>query len=282
MGSIPEGHVPPANTKALALIGAAICLPMVAAIVIAVVLHDNKQRASLAAPVDNSTRELGDLHQGWLELGALAAKDPPPVITATAQADPGARGGIEIHEPSAPATEGSTQTSPDAAAPGGRAIEGSQPAQSDASTGTVSGVARLAASPPAVDAGRPAAAEPAGVPCGTAVCPSGKVCCNASCGTCTDPGQKCSQLVCGMNVSTESVACGSNTCNVGQVCCNASCGTCTQPGQTCSKAPCDNGIQFPASPPCGMSTCNVGMVCCNPSCGICAPPGEACSQQPCG
>ena len=56
MGSIPERHVPPANTKALALIGAAICLPMVAAIVIAVVVHDNKQRAAVAAPLDNSTR----------------------------------------------------------------------------------------------------------------------------------------------------------------------------------------------------------------------------------
>lgn len=32
--------------------------------------------------------------------------------------------------------------------------------------------------------------------CGTVVCPPGKVCCNASCGICTDPGEFCIQIAC--------------------------------------------------------------------------------------
>lgn len=33
-------------------------------------------------------------------------------------------------------------------------------------------------------------------PCGTAVCGAGQVCCNASCGICTAPGDFCIQLAC--------------------------------------------------------------------------------------
>ncbi len=32
--------------------------------------------------------------------------------------------------------------------------------------------------------------------CGTAHCPSGQVCCNASCGICTAPGDACIQIAC--------------------------------------------------------------------------------------
>ncbi len=39
-------------------------------------------------------------------------------------------------------------------------------------------------------------AAPAGEACGSSVCPSGQVCCNASCGICTAPGDSCIQLFC--------------------------------------------------------------------------------------
>ncbi len=130
---------------------------------------------------------------------------------------------------------------------------------------------------------REAPAPPiAKVQCGSATCPEGQMCCNASCGTCAMPGELCSQLVCGMSTTLMSVSCGSNTCNVGQSCCNASCGICVGPGEQCDATKeCENSIQYPFSATCGMATCNVGLVCCNPSCGICARFGEACSQSAC-
>jgi hypothetical protein len=36
----------------------------------------------------------------------------------------------------------------------------------------------------------------AGEACGSTICPSGQVCCNASCGICTEPGGVCIQLAC--------------------------------------------------------------------------------------
>lgn len=118
--------------------------------------------------------------------------------------------------------------------------------------------------------------------CGSAVCPEGEACCNASCGTCAKPGDLCSQQVCGMSTMPTSLLCGSNTCNVGQSCCNASCGICVRPGEQCDATKlCENSIQYPSSVSCGMATCNAGMVCCNPSCGICARFGEPCSQNAC-
>ena len=36
----------------------------------------------------------------------------------------------------------------------------------------------------------------AGDACGAVTCPSGQVCCNASCGICTPPGGACIQVVC--------------------------------------------------------------------------------------
>lgn len=38
--------------------------------------------------------------------------------------------------------------------------------------------------------------EEGGVPCGSAVCAAGQVCCNASCGICTEPGGVCIQQAC--------------------------------------------------------------------------------------
>jgi hypothetical protein len=35
-----------------------------------------------------------------------------------------------------------------------------------------------------------------GLPCGTATCKNGDVCCNASCGICTPPGGACTQQIC--------------------------------------------------------------------------------------
>jgi hypothetical protein len=127
------------------------------------------------------------------------------------------------------------------------------------------------------------AGEPQGVPCGTTLCPPDKVCCNASCGTCANPGELCDQLVCGMSVAPVSAPCGRNTCNVGERCCNPSCGICVGPGEPCDeRRRCSGEIEYPQSHVCGMQTCNVGFVCCNPSCGVCKRPGEPCSQEPCG
>jgi hypothetical protein len=133
------------------------------------------------------------------------------------------------------------------------------------------------------DAGSAGAAPAAGEPCGASTCAPGKVCCNASCGTCTNPGETCEKLVCGMSVVPESVRCGPNTCNVGEVCCNDSCGFCVLPGEPCdTKRRCYGATEYPQSQMCGMQTCNVGFACCNPSCGICKRPGEPCSQKACG
>jgi len=117
--------------------------------------------------------------------------------------------------------------------------------------------------------------------CGVITCGAGQVCCNPSCGICTDPGASCSKVICGMPPVAASVVCGPNTCNVGQICCNPSCGVCISPGQSCDLTPCDNPPEIPFSVTCGLSTCNVGYVCCNASCGICALPGETCDDRVC-
>jgi hypothetical protein len=118
------------------------------------------------------------------------------------------------------------------------------------------------------------------VSCGPVACTGGQVCCNASCGICTEPGASCTNKDCSRPEAPLSELCGPNTCNVGQVCCNRSCGICTAPGETCSQRRC-NGPVVPFSVTCGMNTCNVGEVCCNPSCGICAAPGASCDQKRC-
>lgn len=117
--------------------------------------------------------------------------------------------------------------------------------------------------------------------CGPVTCPRDFSCCNASCGICTRPGDKCSQTVCGMPMTPDSVGCGPTTCNVGELCCDPACGQCIAPGEPCVPGQCLSPIVTPFSESCGMQTCNTGYVCCNPSCGICARPGEPCRQTPC-
>jgi len=75
--------------------------------------------------------------------------------------------------------------------------------------------------------------------CGPSTCNTGMVCCNASCGTCVEPGATCDQTQCaGAPRTPTNIRCGMGQCNDGQVCCNPSCGICTAPGETCSDAPC--------------------------------------------
>lgn len=123
--------------------------------------------------------------------------------------------------------------------------------------------------------------EESGPQCGAVLCAVGEECCNASCGTCVAPGQRCSQLLCGMQSTLAAVECGRNTCDVGETCCNPSCGICTAAGQSCSKEPCLGGLQYPDFQACGMITCSAGTSCCNPSCGTCVAPGEVCDSARC-
>ncbi|KAK0633982.1 hypothetical protein B0T14DRAFT_395263, partial [Immersiella caudata] len=67
--------------------------------------------------------------------------------------------------------------------------------------------------------------------CGPTICEKGLLCCNASCGVCTKPGQACTQQACGPR-------CGKILCPWGETCCNDSCGYCTKPGEGCTKEFC--------------------------------------------
>lgn len=130
----------------------------------------------------------------------------------------------------------------------------------------------------------PATPEPSvevGAACGAVLCGRGEVCCDPSCGICTDPGGTCSHAVCNALPWSVSVTCGPNTCNVGQVCCNPSCGICTRLGESCDSRTCGWDTTIPDSVLCGPNTCNVGEVCCNASCGICTRPGQSCDQTQC-
>ena len=72
------------------------------------------------------------------------------------------------------------------------------------------------------------------IKCGsTSWCEPEQVCCNPSCGICTDPDGVCTQQIC-----PPPVPCGENVCTNGQVCCNASCGICTEPGMACTQQAC--------------------------------------------
>lgn len=92
------------------------------------------------------------------------------------------------------------------------------------------------------DAGSIPEPEPTSGPaCGDKTCAAGEVCCNASCGICTQPGDMCSQQQCEPEPPpppTSGVACGSKTCATGKVCCNFSCGICTAPGDLCTQQVC--------------------------------------------
>jgi hypothetical protein len=169
-----------------------------------------------------------------------------------------------------------------------RAVQASEdqaaaaPQATSTPVGTRSAPALALASAASASAPPPAPAAPQPVACGATQCAPGMVCCNASCGTCVNPGERCSQHICGMPVPPESATCGPNTCNVDQVCCNESCGICVHPGDPCDATRrCSDQITYGESQSCGMQTCNVGLICCNPTCGLCVRPGESCSQRVC-
>jgi hypothetical protein len=275
MRSIPEPRAAPARRRVFTPLSVVICLALLSAGVAAAVVRNGNERREHRAELAKDAREQRNFSQSpSVDPSPRAMSSPPALAMTLASQQP-----LSSSTPIAPATEavsvGLTELDDDSALDAGGVLPVGASGIGQAAVVDAGGDSNTLSKVPA------RAPEPMGQPCGSAVCSPGKVCCNASCGTCVDPGQKCSQLVCGMSVSPESTLCGSATCNVGEVCCNASCGTCTRPGQTCDTKPCDNAIQYPFSQSCGMSTCNVGSVCCNPSCGICAPPGEPCSQQAC-
>ncbi len=57
-----------------------------------------------------------------------------------------------------------------------------------------------------------------GVPCGPVTCAPGLVCCNASCGTCTLPGQGCTAIAC-VDAGPPGIECGDGVCAADQICC---------------------------------------------------------------
>ena len=231
---------------------------------------------------------------------ARIAAEPPALVAAPAPAAPGERGEAVSPLPDGDAVSGGPEpraaTSPDpapVAAPERSAQQ--QPASGGGGWGGVSGQGGGGSGGEGDGGGgrggvggevgingvaSQALAATPGEPCGASTCGPGQRCCNASCGTCTEPGQTCSPARCDVPRAT-SAACGPSTCNAGQVCCNASCGICTAPGASCDAASCSGAPQIPSSVRCGSTQCNSGQVCCNPSCGICAAPGESCSTTPC-
>lgn len=284
-GEQTAGH----GHQSVTLASVALCLALGGGVIALIVsrVHTDSAASELATVEAAETslsgsplREPGAMRQAPSPLEGPSLPARPAVAFAPAASPP------ESSPPESSAPSAAVQGAPTADAPLSATPSPPAPLPVAAAVASTSPAVVFGGSdaPPAARAARPdseGSAVSPGQPCGTAVCAPGKVCCNASCGTCTEPGEKCSQLVCGMNSSSESVLCGHNTCNTGQVCCNASCGICTAPGATCDPAPCADAIQFPQSQVCGLSTCNVDTVCCNPSCGICAPPGEPCSQKAC-
>ena len=285
-------HATHVSNRTFALVSVAACLALAGAILALVLMRQHAEARDLYVPIAHESYSDRQLRMGWSELGAVAAVDPPeekPAPAPNQSLPPEAVSKLASTTTSAVVAPNVLVTQP---------VNVSSPAASTTSIAP-SALAPNAPAPTAFAAGTPnnsapnppAAAPPAAqnapaptntdVPCGTSTCTGGQVCCNASCGTCAEPGQKCSQAVCGMSASLDSVPCGPNTCNSGQLCCNPSCGTCVAPGETCDPHECADAIQYPVSQSCGMSTCNVGTVCCNPSCGICAAPGESCSQRAC-
>jgi hypothetical protein len=280
------GHV---SNKTFAWFSVAICVALLGAVVAVIIVRTRQQNRALDAPIARASQDERALRMGWTQLGESAAANPPAETQAEVAPNQSLPPSVISSAPMLMSTSAASGVTDTNVAPSATAVTSAAPNVAPPTAIVPGGVtvaiasAQPAATPAATPSNRRAApaAAPADEPCGNATCTGGQVCCNASCGTCVAPGQKCSQFVCGMNVSLNSVPCGPNTCNTGEVCCNASCGTCTKPGETCDTSTCDNAIQYPTSESCGMTTCNVGTVCCNPSCGICAAPGEPCSQTAC-
>jgi len=84
------------------------------------------------------------------------------------------------------------------------------------------------------DADTKPAQEGQGQACGKNTCAAGQVCCNASCGICTEPGGVCIQLACD---DDDKPTCAATTCPVGQECVEGPNGAeCKDPGGSASCA----------------------------------------------
>lgn len=241
-----------------------------------------------------------------LLLGASECEEETPDQAAEVSEGGGAAG--------APAKDGA-QTDPSSAEPAKRAeprdsSTGAGASGSDAATGDSAG-------DPGLDGG---SGEPGsgGERCGSVTCATGQVCCNPSCGICTEPGGACTRQLCeppapGPEPRPEpepelgpfcggfgGFACpGEGECvddprddcdpenggaDCGGVCeCNVQ-GLC-EAGSTWNDAPdvcaCEADAASGGGEACGDTTCGEGQVCCNASCGICTPPDGACIQIAC-
>ncbi len=114
-----------------------------------------------------------------------------------------------------------------------------------------------------------------GEACGSATCAPGLVCCNASCGICTEPGAGCPAIAC---VDAGGPLCGADVCGPGELCCP----TCPGQPDSCSAGPTCPVHPCPLPPP-GCESCGSGELCCE-GCGagerFCAP-GPVCPPIDC-
>ncbi len=143
--------------------------------------------------------------------------------------------------------------------------------------------------------------------CGPNTCAGDQVCCNSSCGICTEPGGVCTQQAClgdggvsdvdggtPLNPGDGGTPLGDGWVDPGDGGTPWSDGW-VDPGDGWVDPgdgwvdpgdggtpwsdgwvdPGDGGVR------CGDRTCGAGLVCCNPSCGICTPPGVGCIRLAC-
>ncbi len=190
------GHV---STKTLGLLSIALCVALLAA-VIAVIVARSRTRSNDIRIV-RETQDERALRMGWTELGAVARADPPSPTPSESLPESlvskmPAQSALMSTVPAAPATASPTAPETAPAAP----IASAPP------SATASAAPSAPPSPPqTVTVVRALNDDTTEEPCGHSFCRGGLVCCNASCGTCVEPGQKCSQFVCGMSLSLEGV-----------------------------------------------------------------------------
>lgn len=114
-----------------------------------------------------------------------------------------------------------------------------------------------------------------GIACGANTCRQGTVCCNASCGTCVEPGESCTTIEC-----TQPVVCDGNVCADTAVCCGGCPGeqsSCSGPGGECPPVSCTGPI-------CGGEACSADSLTCCAGCNgeeICSGPGGECPAIDC-
>ncbi|HJL15523.1 MAG TPA: hypothetical protein RMH99_07710 [Sandaracinaceae bacterium LLY-WYZ-13_1] len=136
-----------------------------------------------------------------------------------------------------------------------------------------------------------------GEPCGPTTCDPGTVCCNASCGICTGPGEGCPAIACrdaGAPTDGGGSACGDGTCAVGERCCPGCApdeGWCAPAGSPCPRPACplDAGVGRSCGG-FGGATCDEDEVCDYPdgsscggddSTGVCIPRPDGCPEPVC-